>query len=190
MSDISAMMEDDEQGLHLPTQEQLNNISKLVQHQLHLENIVAEKEAQLKEAKEELRKVKEEDLPTALQEAGTEEFKTTDGFKVKVKTGYAGSISKANERLAYQWLGEHGYGGIVKTKLDLSFGKNEEDKAKEAELVLHNAGFQYGRKRSVHASTLKSFINEAMEKQSLGELEVPEKLFNVYRWKKAEIKQT
>jgi len=172
----------------LPNNVELSTISNLAQQQLHLMQLITQKEEETTALKAELKQVQEVDLPTEMAAIGLSEVRLTTGEKVDIKTGYAGSITKAKQPSAYAWMNDNGYGSLIKTDFTVKFGKGESDKAKELQRLLEEHGVKYSNKEGVHHSTLKSFIKEIMAAQSEGELEVPEETFSIYRWNKAEIK--
>ncbi len=96
----------------------------------------------------------------------------------------AASIKKGEgEEEAYEWLAKNGFGGLIKTKVMVAFGKGEYDEAGELADELVKMNLDPAVARSVHASTFKSFAREQTEK---GET-LPQKLFNVYTFPQAKI---
>jgi len=172
----------------LPNDKELNTISNLAQQQKHLIELIEQREDEVKKLKAELKQVQETDLPSEMNAIGLAEIKLTSGETVEIKSGYAGAISKANQPRAYNWLEDNGYGALIKTDFTIKFGKGESDKASGLRNLLEVNGIKYGQKEGVHAQTLKAFIREVMDRQAEGEIEVPEEVFSIYRWNKAEIK--
>jgi hypothetical protein len=120
----------------------------------HLETV----EAQLKTAKEDVRRLEQEDLPELMQELGLETFKLTTGELIEVKQDIECGISEERRARAHAWLTEHGFGGLIKTEVVAKFGRDERDAAVAcAEQI---GGEMVER---VHPSTLKSFVKEQME---------------------------
>lgn len=186
MSDVLEMMESDE--TNIPTNDELSNISTLAQRQRALLLAIDEKETQLTKLKNDLKQVQEIDLPTEMASLGMDEIKLTTGEKVSIKSGYAGSISKANQPRAFSWLEANGYESLIKNDFTLKFGKGEKERAADLRDTLEKLGFNYSQKIHVHPQTLKSFIKEVMERQAEGEITVPEETFSIYRWNKAEVR--
>jgi hypothetical protein len=148
---------------------------------------VAQIEQDLEDAKLELRKIAEDDLPTAMLEAGLSRFVTDDGLIVDRKSAFTAAISKLNEPAAYAWLNENGFGGIIKTNLDAHFDRGDKEKADEVIALLREQGIDVDVKQSIHASTLKSFVKERME-DTEAEVPFPQALFGCFPYNIATVK--
>ena len=143
----------------------VNAISKLALKQLKLMAEVDAAEDALSRLKEDLKKVSEIDLPTAMLEAGMREFKLVDGASIKVEKFYGASIKVENRPEAYKWLVDNGHEGLIKTSVVTEFGKGV-DERKEARKFMESVvkdGFSAELDESVHASTLKAFVKEQIE---------------------------
>ena len=151
----------------------LAQVAKLAKQQLAAEHEVELKELELKTAKEKLRVICEETIPSTMEELGLEKVETKDGLTVEVKDTLRASITKANESGAFAWLRGHGHAALIKQQLVVIPADAKERTALEKKLAKH----QYEAKDSVHANTLSAWVREMMEK---GET-VPEKLLGVYR---------
>lgn len=191
--DLTEIFGEDAQELRAPTQEGLSKVSELaIELRDRAEAVTAAEEA-LKQAKKQLAQIAEVELPDAMDEVGLAEFTLTDGGKVTVKRGFAPNLTKAKVPAAYKWLRENGHGAIIKTAFDLKFGADEDDAAKAFAEILDDEGYTYGRKESIHASTLKSFVNEQMTKPT-DELDeeqgepFPQDLFGCYPYRIASVK--
>jgi len=137
-----------------------NEVVELAQEQLKLEQKVERLEEELKSVKEELRVLATEKLPEKMEELGITEFTTPDKMKIKLKEGVDSYVSEERREQANEWLEKNGHGGLIKTEVIVSFGKNEVELAhklaKELQAQHRNATF----KRSVHPMTLKAFVRE------------------------------
>lgn len=80
-------------------------------------------DAQIKRAKEVVRRMEEETIPCAMQEMGVDEIKLTDGTKVTIKDDVYVAIPKANQEQAYEWLNSKGHGGMIKIDVVAHFNK-------------------------------------------------------------------
>jgi hypothetical protein len=120
----------------------------------HLEAV----EAQLKTAKEDVRRLEQEDLPELMQELGLETFKLTTGETIEVKQDIECGISEERRARAHAWLTENGFGGLIKTEVVAKFGRDERDAAVAAAEQIGGEMVE-----RVHPSTLKSFVKEQME---------------------------
>jgi hypothetical protein len=120
----------------------------------HLEAV----EAQLKTAKEDVRRLEQEDLPELMQELGLETFKLTTGETIEVKQDIECGISEERRARAHAWLTDNGFGGLIKTEVVAKFGRDERDAAVAAAEQIGGEMVE-----RVHPSTLKSFVKEQME---------------------------
>ena len=131
---------------------------KLAELLIELRGNVTRLESELATAKEDMRRVEQEDLPDLMQELGLETFKLKSGEVIEVKNEVECSISEDRRAVAHEWLTSNGFGGLIKTEVVVKFGRDEHDAAVAcAESV---GGEMIER---VHPMTLKSFIKEQME---------------------------
>lgn len=140
-------------------------ISKLALDQVALELEIAETEKTLSELNAKLKKVSEIDLPNAMLEAGMRSFKLSNGGSVSVAKFYGASILVENRETAYAWMVENGHASLIKTGVEVNFGKGQEerDDAKKFLEELKEDGFEAKLSESVHHSTLKAFVKEQLE---------------------------
>lgn len=148
-------------------------------------NNVDRKEAELSAAKEERRRLEEDDLPELMRELDLMEIKLSDGSSVKVVDEVQCAITEARRPAAHKWLAEHGFGGLIKTEVVVVFGRDEHDAAVSCAEELHEAGRAANVEERVHPSTLKSFVKEQL---ALG-ADVPADLFALRPYAKAKITQ-
>lgn len=170
--------------VRVPNNANLQSVSELAAQQVRLEKVVSELEEELKERKKELLKVSDELLPNAMENLGLEEFKLADGSTISIKDLIAASIPKDKEAEAFAWLRENGYADIIKNTVSCSFGKDEDELAKEALEKLKELGFKPNQASSVHPSTLKAFVKECLEEQ----VAIPLEPFGVWQGKRASVK--
>src|SRR5690606_40499508 len=86
---------------------------------------IAKTEEFLKQLKDELRRVVEQDLPEAMDEVGMTKFELDDGSKIEVKNFYSASIPEDRKEEAFNWLKENNFDGMIKAEVKVSFGKGE-----------------------------------------------------------------
>lgn len=167
------------------TDDQIKQIALLADHQRLLEKNIELQQGILEELTKQHRRLSETDLPNAMQEAGMTEFKLTDGTQIKIKPEVYASIPKAAQREAYRWLDEHKFGDIIKSKVEVAFGRDQRDAVKNLVAVIEGAGFDnYSTRESIHAGTLNAFVREQLE----AGVTLPQELFSVHRVSKAVIK--
>ncbi len=138
----------------------------------------------LKETKEKLRLVEEQELPEAMQAANLQEIKLTNGAKITMSQFYKGSISEKNRDAAHNWLLSNNHGGIIKHEVSLKFGKDEGEKANDAVQSLKQKGLDPAVKESVHPQTLNAFVREQLTSGK----DLPADLFGVYVGSRAKLK--
>ena len=160
---------------------QIANLAKLQQM---LEKEVEDTEEALKRKQEELRKVQEDLLPTAMAEAGMKSFTLDNGAKITIKDDIAASIPKDRTMEAYGWLRDNGFGDIIKNTVSVDFNKEEDDQASALLDYCREHMYPATNKQSVHASTLKAFLKEQMAHG----VDVPLDLFGAFPYSKAVIK--
>lgn len=138
----------------------LNEMSALARALLDAESKTKDAEQALKDAKERERLIREETIPSAMQELGLESLVLDTGQKLKVQQEVYASIPAANKQAAYRWLNDNGFGGLIKVEVDASFGKGDQEAALELYNELQSRGLQASFGEGVHAQTLKAFLKE------------------------------
>lgn len=138
----------------------LSEMADLARALLEADSAVLAAEEELKDRKERARVLREETIPSAMQEMGLEELKLETGQKISVKQDVYASIPAASKGQAYNWLNENGFGGLIKVQVSATFPKGEQDAALELHKQLQQQGLQPDLDQSVHAQTLKAFLRE------------------------------
>ncbi|MFA7063759.1 MAG: hypothetical protein WC132_06450 [Methanomethylophilus sp.] len=161
---------------------ELSQLSALAEQQAAAAAKVADLEAQLNKAREELRDIAERQVPELMDQIGIGEFKTTSGLKIKIDETIRASIPKAKAPLAFAWLKNNGHGSLIKRVVSVAFGKGEDERAEELRQQL-SVQFEVDDNASVHPSTLAAFVREKLRN---GE-EVPLDLFGVHRQRVSKI---
>jgi non-ribosomal peptide synthetase component F len=152
----------------------LAEISALAHALVAADREVDSAEQALREAKEKARQLREESLPMAMLELGVETLTLNTGEKVSVKQDVFAAIAADQRSAAFDWLEQHGFGGLIKTELELKFGRDEQERMQEAATLLRAEGYQPEIARNVHPQTLKAFLREQLE---AGNPELPLDLF-------------
>jgi len=94
-----------------------------------------------------------------MDEMGVERL-DVDGLTVERKMIISASIPKDRKDEALSWLRENGLDDIIKNDVTCSFGKGQDNSAKNVIAILQDAGFDPATKTHVHPSTLKAFVKE------------------------------
>jgi len=140
-------------------------------------------ETQFKEAKKQLLKLTDEDLPAMLLELGLSAFELDDGSKVTVRPTYGAHIKAENKETAFNWLRANGFEDIIKNTVSCQFGRGEDQEAVAFMEQAQRLGYSAEQKTDVHASTLKAWVKERVEN---GE-EFPMELFGAFVGQRANI---
>lgn len=138
----------------------LDQMTALARALVDADGYVKEMESNLQDAKERARVLREETIPSAMQELGLEEIKLETGQKLSVKQDVYASIPKDYKAAAYQWLEDHGFGGLIKTAVSVYYGKGELEEAQVLSEKLHDIGLSPELTQEIHAQTLKAFLRE------------------------------
>jgi hypothetical protein len=94
----------------------LKTVSELARAIAAKEAQVADLDRQLKDAKKELLKLTDEDLPASMAEMGLASFTLDDGSQIDVKPTYGASILVDNRPKAYEWLRDNGYDATTSSR--------------------------------------------------------------------------
>jgi len=156
----------------------LQRVVQLAELLLKLRENVERLETQLENAKKDMRRVEQEDLPDLMQELGLETFKLKTGETVEVKPEVDCGITEERRARAHDWLTANGFGGLIKTEVVAKFGRDEREEAVRAANLINGEMVE-----RVHPSTLKSFIKEQMAAGN----PVPFDLFGVHPYNKVKI---
>ena len=148
-----------------------------------LDDNIKNLEEKLGQVKAKYRELSEVDIPSMLSELGLSEITLKDGNKISTSTYYSARISEDKRDEAFQWLGDNGFGDIIKNTVSVSFGREEDNSAKKLAEELEGNGFSTAQKKWVEPMTLKAFVREQVEKGS----DLPLETFNVYIGQKTRI---
>ncbi len=126
-------------------------------------------------------------IPDTMAELGLKSLETSSGRKLALRFKVDGCLPSdpAAREQALKWLADNDGEDIIKTQLELSFGKSQHNEAVNVEHMLQENGQMYAKREGVHAKTLQAFVKS---KVLAGE-EVPFELLGVYARNVAEIKE-
>lgn len=162
---------------------ELTQLQKLAEQQASKQAEVAKLEAQLNQAKEELKALAEGQIPELMDQIGIANFKTVSGLVIEVTEKIRAAIPKPKAHLAFAWLKQHGHAALIRRTVSVAFGKGEDEKAEALKDQLAS-DYEVEDNANVHPSTLSAFVREKLQS---GE-EIPLDLFGVHRQRVAEIK--
>ena len=140
------------------------------------EDQIANMEDQIKQIKEQADKISSEVIPNMLAEQGLSSLKLADGSAVEVKKSYSCTIKKDDVESAYQWLRKNGLGDLIKNEVAVTFGKGEDNKAKELLDLAEQEGYEPQQKSKVEPMTLKALYRERVE----AGLDMPSDSFHLF----------
>jgi len=166
--------------------EALDAISSLAQGAANLEQEIATTEEALKEKKAALHKITDEQLPEALEEMNLQKFTLKDGSEISVKPIYAASIPKDRRDEAFAWLRDHQFGDLVKNNVSVTFGRGEDEVAKDFVGLCSRQGFVPNQLEKVEPMTLKAWLREQVEAGH----PIPLDLFGAFISQRATIKRS
>ena len=156
--------------------DQTKNLSDSVIELRNLEDQVAASEEHTKNLKEKAKQLSNFDIPKMMQEMNVTKLKLKDGASIEVKPFYSAYISTAKQEEAFNWLREHGLGGIIKNDVTVTFGRGEDNKAMAYATLAKGQGYEPVQKIGVHPQTLKAVVRERLESGQ----EMPSDLFKTY----------
>ena len=142
------------------------------------EDEIANLEQQLKDKKAEADDISSRVIPELLAEQGLSEIKLADGSKVSVKKEFRCTLPKdeAKREQAYEWLRNEKLGDIIKNNIFVTFGKGEDDKAKQLLDLAAANGYEPQQKSDVAWMTLTALFRERIE----AGLDMPSDVFNTW----------
>lgn len=143
-------------------------------------------EEEIDAIKKEIDQIAMQELPELFQSIGLSELKLENGRKLTLLPFYSAKIPDATKSEAFKWLEEHEHDGIIKSTVEMTFGKGDEEKKQEARVVkaLEKLGVLFEHDRKIHPQTLKAFVREMVES---GE-EFPLETFGAFVGKVVKIK--
>ena len=176
MSEINKMMLEDSKDL-------LDNVevTTIAQECVRLkqkEDELVKLEEQVKNKKEEIDEISSRIIPELLAEQGLSAIKLADGSNVSVKKEFRCTLPKdeAKREQAYKWLRDQGLGDIIKNNIFVTFGKGEDDKAKQLLDLAAENGYEPQQKSDVAWMTLTALFRERIESG----LDMPSDVFSTW----------
>jgi len=169
MNDILGMMEEDFEKT-LSSVETLDNagldtVAGLARKIKYQQDKVERLDRELKDEKQALLKLTDEDLPSTMADLGLSKFSLDDGSTVEVKPTYGASILVKDRPAAYEWLRENGFDDIIKNVISCQFGRGEDDQASAFHAFASQQGYPADQNESIHSSTLKRLLKSASKRE-------------------------
>ena len=184
-----------------PASNELGAIAEAAQRMQVLEDEIKELDEQRKEKEQTLKKLAEQEMPDLMHELNVKNFTLTDGSKVglvdivSASIPSAGAIGRAKgdtkeelierQQSCFDWLRGHGGGDIIKSTVEVQFGKGEDKNCSKFKQRLREEKIFYQDSMGVHPGTLKAFIGECLARG----LNIPAEMFKLYTGQKVQIRR-
>ena len=165
----------------------MQRLVSMAKEVIETEQLVEDLEDNLSDLKKRLNKMKTLEMPDLMAECGMSEFTTDNGWKITIDDFVSGSLPKDEMRReeAVHWLESNGAESLIKTELNLHFGKSEHNRALSLFADLSEKGYAISSKMGVHPQTLIAHIKERLKQGD----EVPLDLLGLYAGRIAKIKK-
>jgi hypothetical protein len=184
-----------------PASNELGAVADMAQRMGDLENEINQLEEALKQKKQDLKMLAEQDLPNLMQELNIKNFTLSNGAKVEVKDVLTasvpsqGAIDRAKDdakqelqilqQQCFRWLRDNGLGDLIKSNVEVQFGRNEDDKCNDFTEELRKKKLYYKRAVGVHPQSLNATLKERLSEGK----DVPVEMFRVYMGRRANIRR-
>ena len=164
----------------------LKNAETLSSHVLELQKLEDEikmDEEKLNKKKEQADRLSQQVIPEIMESMKLKTMKLRDGSAIEIKEIYSATIPVDKRDGAFNWLRNNDLGDLIKNEITVSFGRNEDNKAREYANLAESSGYQPQQKLKVEPMTLKALYRERVEK----ELDLPSEHFNLFKGNKTKI---
>ena len=184
-----------------PSSNELGAIAEAAQRVQILQDDIKELSEQVKEKEQTLRKLTEQEMPDLMQELNVKTFTLTDGSKVgltdivSASIPSAGAIERAKgdnkedlyerQQSCFDWLRQNGGTDLIKSNVEVSFGKGEDKHCESFKKDLRKKKLFYRDSMGVHPMVLKAFITECLGKG----MNVPADIFKLYTGQKVQVRR-
>ena len=165
---------------------ELDAVARLATEAGVLQEEISVMEGLLKDKKKALLEITDGQLPDALEHMGLEKFTLTDGSEIATKVFYGASIPRDRRDEAYEWLRDHEFGDLVKNNVTVTFGRGEDETAKEFIALCGAQGLMPNQSEKVEPMVLKAWLRERVEAGD----PIPLDLFGAYISNRATIKRS
>ncbi len=157
---------------------EVTNLADECQKLKDTEDMIKSAEKHLQDLKAKADDIGSRVIPELLAEQGLTSLKLADGSSVSVKKEYRCTLPKDESRReqCYNWLRDNQLGDIIKNNVSVTFGRGEDDKARQLlDLAVAN-GFEPSQKSDVSWNTLTALFRERIESG----LDMPSDVFSTW----------
>lgn len=139
----------------------LSALNALVREMFEAEVAVANLDADLKAAKARFQRLRTFTIPDKMSELGVDALKF-GGKTVSIEPFVSGSLPNdpVRKAAAIAWLVENGASDLIKTSVEVEFGKSEHNAALDTAAKLREAGLEPAVAEGVHSQSLCAFARE------------------------------
>ena len=165
---------------------EINNPESLSGHVLELQKLEDEikmDQEKLDRKKEQADRLSQQVIPEIMESMKLKTMKLRDGSAIEIKEIYSATIPVDKRDGAFNWLRNNDLGDLIKNEITVSFGRNEDNKAREYANLAESSGYQPQQKLKVEPMTLKALYRERVQK----DLDLPSEHFNLFKGNKTKI---
>lgn len=167
----------------LPKADRLSELSKMAEALRLAEAQAAQIQEQLAAAQAQIAELSERQIPELMDQLGMAEFKLKGGATVAVVKSLSVTLPPATKEAAHDWLEANGHSGLIKRKVEVSFTREQQDRARSLATQLKGEYDDVKMDRKVEPSTLKAFVAGLLKDGK----PVPTDLINVHERRVAKI---
>ncbi len=138
-----------------------------------------------KQIKDEIELILTKELPQIMRRYKMPKFELDDGTEISVQAVTAAHISEENRAAAHQWLRDNGFEDIIKTNVNLSFGKGEAETVATLTKKLEELGYSFTNQDAVNYQTLQAFVREQVKAGK----SPPVDIFGIFSGDKAKVEK-
>ena len=157
-----------------PPEEAAAKLTELCKSLVVADDYIEKLEEKLEEAKKKRNTIAGVTIPEYADSIGQDKIGLPDdNADVLIQSWYKAGIPAANpadvelterRKKAFNWLVDNNHGDMIKTTIEISFGREEVEQAKKLVDELEDRGLTVSSKMGVHWRTLTSFVKEQLEK--------------------------
>ena len=144
---------------------EVTNLADECQKLKDTEDMIQSAEKHLRDLKAKADDIGSRVIPELLAEQGLTSLKLADGSAVNVKKEYRCTLPKDDlkREQCYKWLRDNQLEDIIKNNVSVTFGRGEDDKAKQLLNLAVENGFEPQQKSDVPWNTLTALFKERVE---------------------------
>lgn len=159
-----------------PDAEASTKLTELCKKLVVADDYIEKMEEKLAEAKQKRTTLVQHTIPEYADSIGQDIIGLPeDNVDIKIESWYKAGIPAADpanpelterRRKAFNWLVDNQHGDMIKTTIEISFGREQVEEARELMDELEERGLTVSSKMGVHWRTLTSFVKEQIEEEN------------------------